>query len=143
MGLRFAFEARFEFVAQAAKRGGFLRVAGICGSTRQGFKAIQLTACAFDIGKHLVHRHALKVGQEDAQGLVISLCCHGILRATNGTPIVDDAGGKARALGPCLPSCKTPQSGPEHRAGEKSTSLWIIKGSLTSTGLSLINDFVN
>ena len=125
MGLRFALEARFKFVAEAANRGGFLGVDGICGSSRQGFKAIQLTACAFDIGKHLVHRHALKVGQEDAQGLVISLCCHGILRATNGTPIVDDAGGKARALGPCLPARQTPQSGPKHRLGEMSTSLQV------------------
>ena len=138
MRLRFTFDARFEFVAEAANRGGFLGVDGICGSTRQGFKAIQLTACAFDIGKHLVHRHALKVRQEDAQGLVISLCCHGVLRATNGTPIVDSADGKARAFRPCLPVRKTPQSGPKHRLGEMSTSLWILRGSLTIPCLCFI-----
>ena len=142
VGLRFAFEARFEFVAEAANSRGFLRVDGICGSSRQGFKAIQLAAGAFDIGKHFVHRHALKVGLEDAQGWVIAFRCHGILRATNGTRMIDDAGGMARALGPCLPARQTPQSGPKHRLGEMSTSLWILKGSLTSTGLSLINEFV-
>ena len=136
-------EARFDFVAEPADDGYFFGVHGFSGCARKLLEAFKLTTRAHNVGPQIIHRHGIKVRQEDAGWLVATLCGHGVLRHWLGAAIVDDAGGKARALGPCLPARQTPQSGPKHRLGEMSTSLWILKGSLTSTGLSLINDFVN
>ena len=135
-------KARFELVAEPADDNYYFGVHGFSGCARKLLEAFKLATRAHNVGPQIIDCHRLKVGQEDAGWLVVTLSGHRGLRSSLGAPIVDDAGLKARAFRPCLRACKQPQSGPKHRLGEMSTSLWILKGSLTSTGLSLINEFV-
>ncbi len=124
-------ETRFKLIAEPADDFRFLGVDGVCRAAWELLEAFKLATRAGNVGPQIIDCHRLKVGQEDAGWLVVTLSGHRGLRSRLGTPIVDDAGLKARAFRPCLRACKQPQSGPKHRLGEMSTSLWILRGSLT------------
>lgn len=106
-------ETRFKFVAEPEDDRRFLGVDGTLRATRELLEAFKLATRAGNVGPQVIDRHGIKVRQEDAGWLVVTLCGHGVLRHWLGAAIVDDAGGKARALGPCLPARQKPQSGPK------------------------------
>ena len=99
-------------------------IQGIGGSVPPPISAIQQATHALDIGPPVVRRHAGKVLPKDAGRRLTILNCKKVLGPLPGAPVLDRAGGNAVALRPCLPGCRTPQSGPKHRLGEMSTGFY-------------------
>jgi len=111
-------DTHFELVAQAGDGCDFRRIERSFSPSGQAIEAGKLPPGPLDIGESFLGGHAVKVRQEDAQGIVRWTGCHKTFTFVDAGCMVQGNGRKAKCFSGKNSALRRGQSRPMHCIGE-------------------------